>query len=85
MSRPECVICGKLIPEKDRDYTNEPGAHPGILGPVHPICYDKAVDEAPDLPWTDPISGQVDHREMAEALGIDDPEEDFTERGYFYE
>ena len=71
-----CVICEKRILEKDLWIANEPGAHPGILGPVHAECYDKAVEAQPDLPWTDPISGQVDYREMGDALGFSDPEED---------
>jgi hypothetical protein len=72
----KCVICGLSIPQKDRYFANEPKAHPGILGTVHPVCYDKAVEEIPDLPWTDPISGQVNYKEMGEALGFSDPEDD---------
>ena len=74
-----CVLCEKAIPEKDRYFANEPGAHPGLLGPVHPECYDEAVEERPELPWTDPISGLVDYREMSEAIGISDPEVDCEE------
>lgn len=77
-----CVICERWIPEKYRGFAEEWGAHPGILGPIHPECYEKAVEETPDLPWTDPISGQVDYREMGEALGISDPETDFEEECY---
>ena len=72
----ECVICKKEIPEEERDFAQYPEYHPGILGPIHYACYEKAVDEIPDLPWTDPISGQVDYREMGAALGFNDPEED---------
>lgn len=72
----ECVICKKKIPEKDRSFAQYPEYHPGILGPIHFECYNKAVDKSPDLPWTDPISGQVDYREMGEALGFSDPEEE---------
>ena len=71
----ECEICKKEIPEEERDFAQYPEYHPGILGPIHLVCYEKAVEEIPDLPWTDPISGQVDYREMGEAIGLDDPEE----------
>ena len=75
-----CLHCGKLILEKDQDIANEPGAHPGILGPIHERCYLKAVEAVPDLPWTDSISGQVDYRAMGEALGFSDPEEEYLNR-----
>jgi hypothetical protein len=74
-----CVICEKEITDLDLYFAESWEAHPGILGPIHPQCYEKAVDERPDLPWTDPISGQVDYREMGDALGISDPERDFEE------
>ena len=79
-----CVICEKAIMPEDRFFANEPGAHPGILGPVHAECYDKAVEVQPDLPWTDPISGQVDYREMGDASDISDPERDYEEESEFY-
>ena len=79
-----CVRCGKLILGKDQDIANEPGAHPGILGPIHEVCYNEAVEAVPDLPWTDPISGQVDYWAMGEALGLSDPEEDFEGEERFY-
>lgn len=65
-----CVLCGKLIREVERNFAEEWGAHPGILGPVHPVCYDKAVEDEPALPWTDPISGFTDYGEMGRDLGI---------------
>lgn len=77
-----CGVCGKRIPEKEREFAELWEAHPGILGPIHPACYERAVEERPDLPWTDPISGQVDYREMSEALGFSDPETDFEEEVY---
>ena len=77
-----CVICEKEISDIDLYFAQNWEAHPGILGLIHPRCYEKAVEEIPDLPWTDPISGQVDYREMGEALGFDDPERDFEEDIY---
>ena len=79
-----CVICKKLIPEEERDFAQYPEYHPGILGPLHFSCYEKAVEEIPELPWTDPISGVVDYREMGEALGLDEPETDFEYEEEFY-
>jgi len=56
--------------EEDKEFSRDPGAHPGILGDIHPKCYDKACEERPELPWEDPISGEIDFQDMAAALGI---------------
>ena len=77
------MICEKPVLEKDQSFANEPGTHPGILGPIHVECYDKAVEAQPDLPWTDPISGQINYKEMAEDIGFDDPESDVGFEGDF--
>jgi hypothetical protein len=77
-----CLICDKEIPEKELRFAEDPGYHPGILGPIHPACYYQAVEEMPDLPWTDPISGEVDYDEMSESIGLSDPETDFEEECY---
>jgi len=69
------VLCQFLIEdEKERKWAVDNCNHPGILGPVHYKCYDKACKEEPDLPWTDPISGEVDYHAMGEDLGVEDPE-----------
>lgn len=80
-----CVICKEEITKKDRNFALYPEYHPGILGPIHLECYEKAVEEIPDLPWTDPISGVVDYREMGESIGLSDPEEDMEFEDDFYE
>lgn len=86
MSDPlNCVICKKVIPEDELDFARYPEYHPGILGPLHVACYEKAVEEVPDLPWTDPISGQVDYREMGEALGFTDPEDEMDHEAHYFE
>lgn len=74
----KCQGCGKELTNEEKEW----GVHPGILGPCCHECYHKAVEERPELPWTDPISGQVDYEEMAEALGIDDGTGDYDD---FYE
>ncbi len=68
----ECSFCKRKLEGEDQEFAEDPGHHPGILSPICPGCYKKACDEQPDIPWTDPISGQVDYREMAEDLGVDD-------------
>lgn len=66
-----CVICDlPITDERHKLFSRDPANHPGILGDVHPECYDAACEEEPDLPWEDPISGEVDYQEMAAALGI---------------
>lgn len=65
-----CVLCGKFVREEDREFAEEWGAHPGILGPVCPVCYHYAVELEPALPWTDPISGFTDYGEMGRDLGV---------------
>jgi hypothetical protein len=68
---PLCYGCNKLLEGEDLAFAEEPGAHPGLLGQYCPACYRQAVEEAPDLPWTDPISGEVDYDEMASDLGFE--------------
>ncbi len=70
---PLCYGCKKLLEGEELEFAEEPAAHPGLLGPYCPKCYHDAVEEAPDLPWTDPISGEVDFDEMASDLGVDSP------------
>jgi len=71
----KCTICHFLIKdEEEQKWAAGNGNHPGVLGPVHHKCYDKACEEDPDLPWTDPISGEVDYQTMSEDLGVVDPE-----------
>lgn len=66
-----CVACTKLIEQADAEYANDNNAHPGVLGPIHPGCYNSLVATEPELPWTDAISGEVDYEAMEEDLGID--------------
>lgn len=71
MMSANCTSCHSPIEAADMEYANDTAAHPGVLAPIHPSCYASMVTEAPDLPWTDPISGEVDYEEMAEDLGVD--------------
>ena len=71
LSELTCCVCKKPIPEKEKEYAELPENHPGVLGPIHPACYDKLVTACPDLPWTDPITGEINYDEMAEDLGVD--------------
>ena len=57
---PLCYGCNKFLEGEEKEFAEEWGAHPGILGLICPDCYHKACDEYPELPWTDPISGEVD-------------------------
>ena len=79
-----CVVCKKEIEKKDRDYAENQENHIGILGLVDPSCYGKANEEEPDLPWTDPISGEVDYEDMAEDLGVSFGDEEDWESEKFY-
>jgi hypothetical protein len=65
-----CVICNQPIGPEDKDFSENQENHPGVLGEVHRKCYDKEIEARPDLPWTDPISGEVDYDEMSEDLGV---------------
>lgn len=67
-----CCICREAVEtEEDKEFSRDPGNHPGILGDIHPKCYDKACEERPELPWEDPISGAVAYEQMEEDLGVD--------------
>lgn len=77
-----CTSCSMAIDPADLEYANDPAAHPGVLGPVHPSCYAKMTDSDVDLPWTDPISGEVDYEAMQEDLGVgpaDDGDDEFDD------
>jgi hypothetical protein len=72
-----CVSCTLPIEdEEEQKWAEDPANHPGVLGPLHQKCYDKACAEKPDLPWTDPISGEVDFEAMEEDLGVSTIEEE---------
>ena len=76
----KCQICEKEIPEEQREFAENQEAHPGILGIIDPECYAKVDQEDPALPWTDPISGELDFEEMEQDLSVstgDEDEEDF--------
>jgi hypothetical protein len=76
---PRCVACNQQVDSEDVEFSQDQQQHPGILGDVHPACYRSASDSQPDLPWEDPISGEVDYEAMAEDLGVsfgDGEEED---------
>jgi len=74
---PLCYGCNKLLEGEEKEFAEEQAAHPGMLGLYCPDCYKKACDEDPSIPWTDPISGETDYEEMAEALGFE------TERDWY--
>lgn len=77
----KCTICHFLVEdEKEQKWAADNQNHPGVLGPVHHKCYDKACQEDPDLPWTDPISGEVDYDAMSEDLGVANPESEEWEQ-----
>jgi len=75
-----CVLCDKEIEnEEEQEWAFDNANHLGVLGPCHKKCYDKACDEEPDLPWQDPISGEVDYEAMKEDLGVIDGTEEEEE------
>lgn len=74
-----CCSCSKPIEQPDMEYAIDPAAHPGVLAPIHPSCYASATAVEPDLPWTDPISGEVDFDEMAGDLGVYDGTDDWDD------
>jgi len=79
-SEPKCVICNlQITDEEEQQWASDGENHPGILGPCHINCYGNAVTNHPDLPWTDPISGEVDYEAMAEDLDVDTGEEEWDE------
>ena len=67
----ECCVCHLDVVDKDLEWAREQANHPGVLGVLHEKCYDNCCKEEPDLPWTDPISAEVNYTEMAEDLGVD--------------
>lgn len=73
----KCCVCGLPIEgEDERKFAEDQAQHPGILGYVHPKCYKIACKEDSNLPWTDPISGEIDFQAMGEVLGISPATED---------
>jgi len=78
--KPKCVLCDLPIEdEKEQQWASDNANHPGVLGPCHESCYRKSCEQQPDLPWTDPISGEVDYEAMAEDLDVDTGEEEWEE------
>ena len=75
-----CQICQREIADKDKEFSEDTYAHPGVLGNIDKACYSRLqnVDEGgdPALPWTDPISGEVDYEGMAQDLAVDDGSQD---------
>jgi hypothetical protein len=84
MSENMCDICHKPIKtKKEEEWAAEQGNHPGYLGRPHRKCYLKMCDKEPELPWTDPISGETDWEAMKDDLGVTDgTEEDEYEEYY---
>ncbi len=85
-----CQICQREIGDKDKEFSEDDYAHPGVLGNIDKACYSRLqnVDEGgdPALPWTDPISGEVDFEGMEQDLGVSTGAEDFEngeEDGYY--
>jgi len=76
-----CVVCQQPVGPEDKEFSEDQERHPGILGEVHKSCYGKEVDARPDLPWTDPISGEVDFETMSDDLGVA-TESDFEDVDY---
>jgi len=75
-----CVVCGlPIVDEEEKKFAEDQEAHPGILGKVCRRCYNKECDEHPDLPWEDPISGEVDWEGMTEDLGVDTGYDEYDE------
>ena len=74
MSKQEeaCILCGTSIEESQKEFAEDQTSHPGVLGLVHTECYSYMDDIDPSLPWTDPISGEVDFESMQEDLGASD-------------
>jgi hypothetical protein len=72
------VVCETSIEDSQKEFAEDQSAHPGILGLIHTECYTYVADVVPDLPWTDPISGEVDFEGMEEDLGVSDGSEDFN-------
>lgn len=66
-----CDACNQPLTSADEELAKNQENHPGILGMICQTCYRKAVDERPELPWEDPISGEVDYVMMQQDLGVD--------------
>jgi len=76
----KCGLCNLPIEsEEEQKWASDNENHPGVLGPCHESCYGKLCEGQPDLPWTDPISGEVDYEAMAEDLDVDTGEEEWDE------
>ncbi len=78
----KCTVCKTRIEEEQKEFAEDQSAHPGILGLIHKECWDYITDVQPDLPWTDPISGEVDFEGMANDLGVDSGEDFEDGEGY---
>jgi len=78
-SSPRCCVCNQQVDSSDVGFSADQAQHPGVLGDVHPACYRSQVDAQPQLPWEDPISGEVDYDAMGEDLGLDEEGPDFDE------
>ncbi len=66
----KCVRCNQAVLQEDKEFADNPETHPGVLGPVHKRCYNAQAESDPALPWTDPISGEIDFKGMEEDLGV---------------
>lgn len=79
----ECCICHLDVVGKELAWAKNQANHPGVLGILHEKCYDAACKDEPDLPWTDPISGETDFDEMAEDLGCPELGENYDVERHF--
>lgn len=68
--RSECEICERVLCGWPALRAECQACHPGFLGTICDNCYGVLVEEEPDLPWTDPISGRVDYEAMEGDLGV---------------
>jgi len=76
----KCGLCGlEITGKEDKEFAENQEAHPGFLGPCHKRCYEKLCEEAPQTPWEDPISGEVDWKAMEEDLGVETWEEEYDD------
>jgi len=77
----KCTVCDTPIEQEQKEFAEDQSAHHGVLGLIHLECYDYFSDVQPDLPWTDPISGEVDFEGMANDLGVNDGSQQDDELG----
>lgn len=77
--RAQCVVCKRILCGWPALLAENQATHPGFLGTICDNCYKVMLDEEPELPWTDPISGRVDYEEMEADLGIDSGRDDWME------